>query len=260
MAKKMNRGKKNYKSKKRQRRTISDKQKYGIVKSINYGGYHVFKEKTLFEWSPRVTPGPPAIPNTSSTCFGGYGDTLGMTHALNGILPVLPTSMIFPCAQARSYIALFEWYKISGVKIVIYPNATMKTSAAAPANRKVPTLWYFEDSSRGRVNPADLSEVMTRSRVKYMTLDRPRTIYYEPKPAKLTILDGSGAISFNNEIYTQKNKANNWVATQPISGQEPTYVMHNGLQFGTLNPGSADGEVIPYSLVITTYYEFKGNR
>lgn len=246
------------KNKKKKFTPLSDKVKYGVVKTVNYGGFHCFKEKTVARLSLVAKNGPPEAPNTVSACLGGYGTTNGMCHSLQGTIPM--ANYEFCNRQYRSYAELFEYWRITGVKIKILPNADTKTISAQPGSRQVPTLWYYFDSNKGKSTPLNIDIVQRKSRVKYQRLDRARTIFHKPHITQLLVQDGTSAVALGNETYVPKIGSHDWIPTTSQSGYEPALTQYAGLQMGLLMPSTGENATFPYTCIITTYYEFKGNK
>lgn len=247
-----------HKFRKRQFRSLPDKVKYGLTKTVNHGGFYAFKEKTVARINLAATAGPAEAPNTVSSCLGGFNTANGMTHSLNGTIPM--TNNAYCNRQYRSYSELFEYWRITGVKVKIIPNADTKTISAVPASRQVPTLWWYTDSNRGKQTPLNIDVVQRKARTKFRRLDRVRTIFHKPSITKLIVKDATAALAFANESYVPKIGSNDWIPTSSTSGYEPGLTEYAGLHLGLLMPSTAPDTVFPYSIVITTYYEFKGNK
>lgn len=239
-------------------RALPAKVKYGLTKTVNHGGFYAFKEKTISRINLVAAAGPAEAPNTTSSCLGGFGTNLGMTHSLNGTIPMVDNA--FCNRQYRSYSELFEYWRITGVKIKILPNADTKTISAVPASRQVPTLWYYFDSNRGKSTPLNIDIVQRKSRVKYRRLDRVRSIFHKPHISKIVVQDATAAVALGNESYVPKVGSNDWIPTSSTSGYEPGLTEYAGLHMGLLMPSTVPGTVFPYTIVLTTYYEFKGNK
>lgn len=239
-------------------RPLSDKVKYGLTKTVNHGGFHAFKEKVISRFNLVAEAGGANTPNTVSSCLGGYGTARGLCHSLEGTVPIVGNQYI--CRQFEHYKELFEYWRITGVKIKILPNADTKTISAVPASRQVPTLWYFFDNNRGKATPPNIENVQNKARTKYRRLDRPRTIFYKPKITKITVQDGTDPLGVLNESYVPQLGSNDWIPTESVSGYNPTLTEYSGLQLGLLMPSTTPGTNFPYEIVMTTYYEFKGNK
>lgn len=239
-------------------RHTSDKMKYGITKSVNHGGFYAFKEKTIARINLAAEAGPAEAPNTTAACAGGFNSRNGFRHSLQAAVPF--AGNLFGCRQFEHYKELFEYWRITGIKIKVSPNADTKTISAVPASRQVPTLWYFFDHNKGPNTPLNVDTLQRKARVKYRRLDRDRAFFYKPSISAIKLLDQSAALALGNETYVPKIGSNDWIPTETTSGYDPALTQYSGLQWGALMPSTAPGTVFPYNLIITTYYEFKGNR
>lgn len=246
------------KFRKRKGKFLSNKTKYGITKTVNHGGFYAFKEKTIATINITSAAGPAEAPNTTSGCVGGYNTRNGFRHSLRAAIPF--AGNLFGCRQFEEYAELFEYWRITGVKIVVTPNADTKTISAVPASRQVPTLWYYFDNNKGPNTPLNVDTLQRKARVKYRRLDRSRTLFYKPSISQIVVLDPSANLAFANETYVPKLGSNDWIPTTTTSGYDPTFTQYSGLQWGLIMPNTVPGTVLPYNIIMTTYYEFKGNK
>lgn len=244
----------------KKRRTFKPTQRalYGITKTVNHGGFHAFKEKNTHQFSLTAVRGPTEMPDTVSSCCGGFGSNFGISHCLNGAFPI--TNNVFTCRQYRSYSELFEYWRITGVKVTLMPNSDVKTVSANVAGRQIPTLWYYSDSNKGQSTPLNIDIVTRKSRVKYRRFNKPISVFYQPKISQIMVQDPTSAVALGNETYVPKVGSNDWIPTTATSGYEPGLTKYGGFHWGLITNNTAAGTVIPINVIVTTYYEFKGNK
>jgi len=255
--------KKNRKRRKKKTTQVSEKVQYGIVKTINYGGFHCFKEKQIFTFDLTSVGGPATNPNVPSSCYGGFGSTRGLSFTLTGNVPI--TGNVIPASQGTHYKQLFDFWKVVGVKMVINPDYTQKVmdnTPIVPASTQIPRWWYYEENPKGNTNPTNISTVIKKSRTKYRMADKPLVIYFKPKVAKLQINNVAAQTAVNNTEYVPDIGSNDWIPTKKSSalgGYEPSETQYSGFCFGQMTPSMPNGTVTQYQAVVTTYYQFKGN-
>lgn len=252
-------GKKNHKNGNGKKNQVSQSAMYGITKTVNHAGFYAFTEKLVIPTSITAQPGTAEAPLMSG-CAGAYNTNLGWAYNLQA-RPPFTTDNVFGARQADSYAELFSYWRITGVRITVTPNADVKTAAASITNKQVPTLWYFFDSNKGAQTPLNFDIVQRKTRVKYRRLDRPRTFFFKPTRTLLAIKDPNATTALANEQYIPDHGDNTWISTQAQTpGYDPGLTRYSGMHWGVTMSGFTEGDTLPLTVFMKVYYEFKGNR
>lgn len=223
--------------------------RYSIVKELNYNGFHCFKEK--------------------------YMTTLAMTCDGNGDCALTTTvgaGWSSPCWQFKlnqlgdvtNYQNMFDQYRITGVKMKIFPN---HTNAAYPGSttgtdgtgtvtttylpQPIPKFWYVYDANDAG-NPGSMASAMEKNIKTLSFTDRPISIYIKnPCALSTTTVDPSSAVNITN--MTRRPVKSPWLNLDTGIG-----VGHLGIEMGLF--GAQATQRYNPRCVITFYFQTKGNN
>lgn len=238
--------------KKFRKKMISDKKKYGIVKSLNYGGFHTFKEKVITTLSLRTVLD--GTTNLMTACYGTYSNP-GLTYSLSG------QNTQIDVAQYINYVSLFKFYKITGIKTTFYPFYTESDTENPLNSRQVMQLWYSTKNHK-LDNENSFFDVM-KSNPKIINFKRPISVYWKPRTYRTVVDDpsediegqgqGQPVLNLNQQVNINTSR---WISTDMNNDD----VVYSGLQWGLLTPGTAAASNIPIQTAHTLYLQFKGNN
>lgn len=233
----------------RKKKYIPKKSKFGVTKSLNYNGYHTFKERcagtvdfsTADDGSAyavnSVTFNPSATPKTS------------WRFALNDM------------ADFGSYQRLFQSAMLTGVKIKIFPNhntsnttmdGTISQTGATLQSQSLPTLLWKNDTN-SVTQPSSFQNLMKRDpHNRYFT--KPVTIYIKnPAVFSLQNIDPSGPTNVGNMVRQPKTRQ--WLNIDGNVNAAGGTVQHAGLSMGLMN--ATANSIIPYQFIATYYFQCK---
>lgn len=157
-------------------------------------------------------------------------------------------SMQFRLANVQSnsdFVALYDQYKIKGVKVTIVP---LSDTATSQASSFLPTLYWARDYDSANVAPAGEADLRQRQDVKTMRLTGPRSIYIK-NPKCITDVEGQGA----GVMLASKVENAGWVDCND------TNIMHNGLKmwFKNVDLRVAPTTITAFRFELTYYLSFR---
>lgn len=233
----------------RPRARVNKSSRYSVVKSLNYNGFHCFKEKMM---------------TTLALTCDASGDCAATTELGTGWSDDVYQFQLNTLGDVTHYQALFEQYRITGVKLKIFPNANVATTdgtttgtdgtgnvATAYAPTPIPKFWWNYDFNE-TTNPATIEKLMEKN-VKTTTFDRPITIYIKnPTILSTTTLDPSEDISTTNMI--RRTVKSPWLNLT----DEGIACGHLGVEFGLF--GAQPTARYTPRMVVSYYFQCKGQN
>lgn len=236
----------------RRPRVLGKKKKFAVAKSLGYKGFHCFKETT-----------------NGTINMGPISQTEPYNFKLNDIkvnnLSLSPTAAaawrfnINQVTQWTYYRALFQQFRITGVKIKFFPAITNTMDADISASdiqdrlfqgENVPSLIYKMDPN-DNINWTAWSECM-QCDPKVKTTKHMTSIYFKPK---LRTADYQTSNVQNDSVNTKTAK---WCNFDKVVGQTdapvqaPAYT-YSGLDMGSYNNTSR----MNLNFLITYYFQCK---
>jgi len=226
---------------------VPNAKKFGIAKSLGYAGFHCFKEKSIGTLS--------ISPETGTTNNFKLDDlrinNLGLTN----------NQWMFNINQVKQweqYQALFQQFRITGVKIKIYPGITQSMDGQTTdggnvttySGRSIPNLVYKFDPN-DNIAWSNFVECMT-SDPKIVQTNRPLSLYMKPK---LMVADYQTSNIQNDNVITDSVKWCNFDKVNAQTGDPatPPPYTYTGLDMGCMN---CDGRQT-MNFVITYYFQCK---
>lgn len=229
-------------------RVAKDK-RYGIVKQLNYNGFHCFKEKFMKTLSMTATTDGDACYSPGAP-GGGFG-AASWKFQLNDL------------GDLADYGALFDQYRITGVKIKIFPQFTQSitpwsttgsdgtgTVATASVTQPLPNLWYTYDTNDAN-NPANIGAVLEKD-PKMVRFNKPVSIWIaNPHVLSTTTKDANSSINVGNMV--RRPVRSPWLAFTT----DGTSTSHLGVELGLF--GAQASQRYNMRAVVTYYFQTKGN-
>lgn len=147
--------------------------------------------------------------------------------------------------SATDFVALYDQYRIKGVKVTIVPLSDNSTSQSSGF---LPTLYWARDYDSANVAPATEADLRQRQDVKTMRLTGPRSIYIS-NPKCITDVEVQGA----GVMLASKVENAGWIDCSD------TNVMHNGLKmwFKNVDLRVAPGTITAFRYELTYYLQFR---
>lgn len=127
----------------------------------------------------------------------------------------------FNLAQIAAYSEitnLFDWYRISGVKLTFMPLQSEASIASSWAG--IPTMVYVKDFNDASA-PTSQTDLMQYPGVRTMRLSRPISIYIKPRCSQ--------AVGGTTVIAKAEGKNGQWIDTSAVD------VIHYGVKASILN-------------------------
>lgn len=152
--------------------------------------------------------------------------------------------------SSTDFTALYDQYRIKGVKISIVP---LSDSATTQSSGFLPSLYWARDNDDGGVAPATEADLRQRQDCKTMRLTGPRSIYISnPKCTTDVEVQGAGV------TLASKIENAGWIDCSD------TNVMHNGLKMWFKNvdlrsapSGVTPGVITAFRFELTYYLQFR---
>ncbi len=208
--------------------------KYGIVKQMNYNGFHCYKEKVF----QQVT----LAPGIDGSCaFGGTpwaGDVKQFVFS--------------DITDSANLVQLHDEYRITAIKLKVFPvwtsaDADTSTTPLSQHVGNCPVLWYNYDFNDA-TNPSSFGSLMERA-PKTVLFDKPISIFIKnPHVLALTSNDPSLPVDITNMV--RRPKRSPWLGTTHPN------VAHLGLQWGLF--GAPPNGSLRVNTVMTYYFQCKG--
>lgn len=223
--------------------------RYSIVKRMNYNGFHCFKEKYMF---------------TFRMDTDANGDCANSTAGGTGWGSPVYTNKLNQLGDITNYQNLFEQYRITGIKLKIFPNRTEALTpgeSSSPGGTQIsettywpiPKLWYNYDNNDG-VNPPDILTLMERDPKLVMIKDKPISIYIRnPSVLSQGVMQTVASTAPTTSVTTRPLKSP-WLNLTA----DGVNVGHVGLEFGIF--GAQPSTTFRLRTVATFYFQCKGNR
>lgn len=244
------------------RKRAFKEKRYGIVKQLNYNGFHCFKEKTFKELS-FLTSGDGTAMLSSTTGTTGWSQKV-------------PTWKLDDLTDIANYRGLFDEYRLTGVKLKFFPqwdNAatdvaivhdtvgqeTLPSGGAGNTfdsettgnnqSSNIPIFFYNKDRNEAS-NPSTLANMMEKD-PKMVRWNKPISVYItNPTVLNPVVKDPNLAPSLTNQV--RKPMRSPW-----LSLATGTPVEHLGLECGIC---SADVNTrYQCNVLVTYYFQCKGN-
>ena len=225
----------------------SKKAKFSMVKQLNYNGFHCFKEKFM---------------TTFPLTCDGNGDCAFTTGVGTGWSSPVYQFKLNQLGDVTHYQNMFDQYRITGIKMKIFPNSTVSgtvasttgtdgtgTVATAFLPQPIPKLWYTYDADDSG-NPASVLALFEKD-VKTRTFNRDITIYIKnPCALSTTTKDPSSIVDVSNMV--RRPIKSPWINTS-----DPD-VGHLGIEWGLF--GAQATQRYNPRVVLTYYFQCKGNN
>lgn len=155
------------------------------------------------------------------------------------------------CPDNAIFAGLYDQYKITGVKVQIFPQEIVNQyTGGSSGNFVVPTITYSIDHNDNNTSWSE-ADLLQRENVKTRLFNKPLSIFIKPKPL---LIDGGATAT----TFLQPSKRSFWLATHDIDDnidQTPYY----GLKFIVSNGGGSSQQSF-YRVVTTYYVAFKQGR
>lgn len=149
----------------------------------------------------------PIVHKFKETCIYPGGLNVNANTTNNGII----TFGLNDLTNAVSFKALFDLYKITGVKVRINPRwTTTDPLAAANGLAGLPVLYISENRDPYVPAPASIGDILNDDGVKILRLNKPYTMFL--RNPKANILDLSGT-SIPMQFNSSKAMLQPWLTT-----------------------------------------------
>jgi len=234
---------------KKNNRMVTNKRKFGIVKSLNYKGYHTFKERCIGTVDFTTNADGAAHRPLSVTFNPSVVNKPTWQFAMNDI------------TDFTSYNRLFQSAMLTGIKLKIYPNHNSSlTTQVLPAaggdisSESIPTLlWKVDTNSTGQ--PNSMPNLLKRDpHNRYF--DKPVTIFVKnPCIQQLVSVDPNTAGNPTLANMVRQPKTRQWLNIDGGTGAAGGTVQHGGLNMGLMNATASS--TIPYQFIATYYFQCK---
>lgn len=235
------------KGKARRRHGVSKKKKFGITKSLNYNGYHTFKER--------------CIGTVDFTTDSDGASFKPLSVIFNPSLVNKPTWQFAfnDLTDFSSYNRLFQSAMLTGVRIKIFPNhnaslTTQTDSAGDTTSESIPTLlWKVDNNSTGQ--PNSMPNLMKRDpHNRYF--NKPIVIWVpNPQIQQLVSVNPNTATNPNLANMVRQPKKRQWLNIDGGTAAAGGTVQHGGLNMGLMNATASS--TIPYQFIATYYFQCK---
>jgi hypothetical protein len=238
------------KFKRGRKKYVPKKQKFGNLKSLNYKGFHCFKEKASGVLTITGSAGAPNSQIVQNIAINGenYSTWRFNLNQINDI---------------QNYKNLFQQGRLTGVQIKFYPPHTMSSyttsskildAAGNPAGSStstvnpIPTLVYKFDPNDTAV-PTSFENLLERD-PRFIYLNRPKSLFLKPK---LLMVTAEGSTLPPTPSIFVNSKTTKWLNMNSLDVAPSVIYDYCGLDMGSMNcQGSVD---IP--MVITYYFQCK---
>lgn len=239
-------------TRKRRFRGTTKRQRFTVAKTLGYKGFHCFKEVT--NGTINIGPLSPTQPyNFKANDIKVNGLSLAPTTSARWAFNINQVT------QWQTYKALFQEFRVTGVKIKFFPGITQSMDADISASdiqdrvfqgENVPSLVYKMDPN-DNINWSQWSECM-QSDPKIRQVNRPFSIYFRPK---MGIANYQTSNIQNDPVVTNAVKWCNWdkVEVQSDAPVNPPAYTYAGLDMGCYNTTSR----MTLNFVITYYFQCK---
>jgi len=227
---------------------IPKKQKFGTLKSLNYKGFHCFKEKASGVLTITGSPGAPNSQIVQNIEINGQNYSTWRFN-LNQINDIV------------NYKNLFQQGRLTGVSIKFFPPHTESSylinykntdaagnpsGASVATSRPIPTLVYKFDPNDVAA-PTSFANLLEKE-PKFLYLNRPRSLYLKPK---LLMVQGEGSLASASTFVNTKSVK--WLDMNQVTAAPDVTYDYCGMDMGTMN---CQGSVqIP--MVLTYYFQCK---
>lgn len=239
--------KRKFQKRRPKRKFITKKRKYGITKSLNYNGYHTFKERCVGTVTFETAADGSAYQVQSVTFNPSSTAKTSWMFALNDM------------ADFGSYQRLFQSAMLTGVHLKIFPNhnvsstlVTVNPTTETHQAYQLPTLlWKNDTNSVGQ--PSSFQNLMKRDpHNRYFT--KPIHMYIK-NPAVFTLqnVEPDGATNVGNMV--RQPKIRQWLNIDGNVNAAGGTVQHAGLNMGIMN--ATPSSIIPYKFIATYYFQCK---
>lgn len=231
------------------RRFLRKKTKFGIVKSLNYNGYHTFKERCVGTVDFSTAADGSAYSVQSVTFNPSATAKSSWQFALNDM------------ADFSSYQRLFQSAMLTGIKLKIFPNhnssntsqtGTIAQTGATLQSESIPTLLWKNDTN-SVTQPSSFQNLLKRDpHNRYFT--RPVTIFIKnPAVFSLTNIEPAGPTNVGNMVRQPIQRQ--WLNIDGNVNAAGGTVQHAGLSMGLMN--ATANSIIPYQFIATYYFQCK---
>lgn len=145
------------------------------------------------------------------------------------------------------FTELFEYYRITGVRIRYTFDATATTTGSITADSFMPSIMYAQDTNDATAEARN--DLMQHDKVVFKLLNRPGSIFIRPR-TQVMMYEGASGTGYAEGV-------NKWINTADPG------VEYYGWKYsinGDLENGLNDNRVGRLAFMITYYIEFKGAK